>query len=44
VNGELDRRGVVEALLFVAEEPLPLVKLQEVLRIERRPGGVERLR
>ena len=28
---ELDRRGVVEALLFVAEEPLPLAKLQEVL-------------
>ncbi len=31
MNGQLDRRGVVEALLFVAEEPLPLVKLQEVL-------------
>jgi len=31
VNEELDRRGVVEALLFVAEEPLPLAKLQEVL-------------
>lgn len=28
---ELDRRGVVEALLFVAEEPLPLARLQEVL-------------
>jgi len=31
VGGELDRRGVVEALLFVAEEPLPLTKLREVL-------------
>jgi segregation and condensation protein B len=31
VSVELDRRGVVEALLFVAEEPLPLAKLQEVL-------------
>jgi len=31
VNAELDRRGVLEALLFVAEEPLPLVRLQEVL-------------
>ncbi|MGE5849417.1 MAG: SMC-Scp complex subunit ScpB [Candidatus Methylomirabilota bacterium] len=28
---QLDRRGVIEALLFVAEEPLPLAKLQEVL-------------
>ena len=31
---ELDRRGVVEALLFVAEEPLPLVRLQEALADE----------
>lgn len=31
VSVELDRRGVVEALLFVAEEPLPLARLQEVL-------------
>ena len=31
---ELDRRGVVEALLFVAEEPLPLARLQEVLADE----------
>ncbi len=31
MNAEMDRRGVVEALLFVAEEPLPLAKLQEVL-------------
>ena len=34
MTGQLDRRGVVEALLFVAEEPLPLVKLQEVLADE----------
>ncbi len=34
MNAELDRRGVVEALLFVAEEPLPLAKLQEVLADE----------
>jgi segregation and condensation protein B len=31
---QLDRRGVVEALLFVAGEPLPLTKLQEILRDE----------
>lgn len=31
---ELDRRGVVEALLFVAEEPLPLARLQEALADE----------
>jgi len=31
VSAELDRRGVVEALLFVAEEPLPLDRLQEAL-------------
>jgi segregation and condensation protein B len=31
VSVELDRRGLMEALLFVAEEPLPLAKLQEVL-------------
>ncbi len=34
MNAELDRRGVVEALLFVAEDPLPLAKLQEVLADE----------
>lgn len=34
VRVELDRRGVVEALLFVAEEPLPLARLQEVLADE----------
>jgi segregation and condensation protein B len=34
VSAELDRRGVVEALLFVAEEPLPLARLQEVLADE----------
>ncbi len=34
VSVELDRRGVVEALLFVAEEPLPLARLQEVLADE----------
>jgi segregation and condensation protein B len=34
VSEELDRRGVVEALLFVAEEPLPLARLQEVLADE----------
>jgi segregation and condensation protein B len=34
VSAELDRRGVIEALLFVAEEPLPLAKLQEILRDE----------
>lgn len=31
MNGELNRHGILEALLFVAEEPLPLVRLQEVL-------------
>jgi segregation and condensation protein B len=31
VRGEADRRGILEALLFVAEEPLPLAKLQEIL-------------
>jgi len=31
VNAQLDRRGVLEALLFVAEEPMLLAKLQEVL-------------
>ena len=31
MTGQLDRRGVLEALLFVAEEPIPLGKLQEVL-------------
>ena len=34
VSVELDRRGVVEALLFVAEEPLPLARLQEALADE----------
>jgi len=34
VSVELDRRGIVEALLFVAEEPLPLIKLQEALADE----------
>jgi segregation and condensation protein B len=34
VSAELDRLGVVEALLFVAEEPLPLARLQEVLADE----------
>lgn len=34
MSEELDRRGVVEALLFVAEEPLPLARLQEVLADE----------
>jgi len=31
VSAELDRRSILEALLFVAEEPLHLAKLQEVL-------------
>jgi segregation and condensation protein B len=31
VNGEPDRLAILEALLFVAEEPLPLSKLQEIL-------------
>ena len=31
MNEELNRHGVLEALLFVVEEPLPLVRLQEVL-------------
>ena len=31
MRGEADRRGILEALLFVAEEPLPLAKLQEIL-------------
>ncbi len=34
MGAELDRRGVVEALLFVVEEPLPLARLQEVLADE----------
>ncbi len=34
VSGELDRRGILEALLFVAEEPLPLIRLQEILADE----------
>jgi segregation and condensation protein B len=31
VTGEPSRRAILEALLFVAEEPLPLSKLQEAL-------------
>ena len=31
MNGEVDRLGILEALLFVAEESLPLAKLQEIL-------------
>jgi segregation and condensation protein B len=31
VNEEPDRLAILEALLFVAEEPLPLSKLQEIL-------------
>ena len=31
MRGEADREGILEALLFVAEEPLPLAKLQEIL-------------
>jgi segregation and condensation protein B len=31
MTDQLDRRAVLEALLFVAEEPMPLAKLQEVL-------------
>ena len=31
MNGEPDRWAILEALLFVAEEPLPLPKLQEIL-------------
>jgi segregation and condensation protein B len=34
VDVELDRRGILEALLFVAEEPLPLSRLQEILADE----------
>ena len=34
VSEELDRRGILEALLFVAEEPLPLGRLQEILADE----------
>lgn len=30
----LDRRGILEALLFVAEEPVPLSRLQEILADE----------
>ena len=40
VSAELDRRGVLEALLFVAEEPLPMAKLQEVLADEE-PSATE---
>lgn len=31
VNGQPDRSAILEALLFVAEEPLALAKLQEIL-------------
>jgi segregation and condensation protein B len=31
VSVELDRLGILEALLFVAEDPVPLAKIQEVL-------------
>lgn len=31
VDGGPDRLGILEALLFVAEEPLPLAKLREIL-------------
>jgi segregation and condensation protein B len=31
VNGHPDRLAILEALLFVAEDPLPLQKLQEIL-------------
>jgi segregation and condensation protein B len=31
VNGEPNRLAILEALLFVAEDPLPLAKLQEIL-------------
>jgi len=31
VDQALDRQAVIEAVLFVAEEPLPLAKLQEIL-------------
>lgn len=37
---DLDRRGILEALLFVAEEPLPLHRLQEILGDED-PGDTE---
>jgi segregation and condensation protein B len=40
VDTELDRRGILEALLFVAEEPLPLSRLQEVLADEE-PAATE---
>lgn len=34
MSAELDRRGILEALLFVAEEPLLLSRLQEALADE----------
>ena len=34
MNGEPDRLAILEALLFVAEEPLPLSKLREILADE----------
>jgi len=40
VDTELTRRGILEALLFVAEEPLPLARLQEVLG-DAEPGATE---
>jgi segregation and condensation protein B len=36
VDGELTRSGILEALLFVAEDPLPLARLQEALGDEER--------
>jgi segregation and condensation protein B len=40
VSGELERRGILEALLFVAEEPLTLARLQEVLA-DQEPATTE---
>jgi segregation and condensation protein B len=40
VNAEPDRLAILEALLFVAEEPLPLPKLQEILG-DAEPGEAE---
>jgi segregation and condensation protein B len=40
VNEEPDRLAILEALLFVAEEPLPLPKLQEVL-MDGQPSQTE---
>ena len=40
MNAEPDRLAILEALLFVAEEPLPLPKLQEILG-DAEPGDAE---